>query len=168
MFIDKPKHGDEYYTPQNAVDMILPYIPKDKTIWCPFDRLESKFVQTFIRGGWNVEYGHIETGQDFFDYDKPLGDIVVSNPPFSKKDAVLKKLYEMNVKFALILPLYGVFDSKTRSNLFRENGVELLVPYGRMKFSHKDFANTTQPNFQSAYVCHGLLDKQIVFTDDTF
>lgn len=27
--------GDEYYSPQNVVNMIIPYIPKNKTIWCP-------------------------------------------------------------------------------------------------------------------------------------
>ena len=47
----KSVHGDEYYSPQNVVDMIMPYIPKDKKIWCPFDKFESKFVQTFIGGG---------------------------------------------------------------------------------------------------------------------
>lgn len=60
-------NGDEYYTPQNAVDMILPYIIRGgyKNIWCPFDKEESKFVQTFKSRGLNVVYGHIETGQDF-------------------------------------------------------------------------------------------------------
>lgn len=43
--------GDEYYSPQNVVDMIIPYIPKDVTIWCPFDKRESNFVKTFVKGG---------------------------------------------------------------------------------------------------------------------
>lgn len=98
-------NGDEYYTPQNAVDMILPYIIRRgyKNIWCPFDKEESKFVQTFKSHGLNVVYGHIETGQDFFDYSEPLGDIVVSNPPFSKRDRIFEKLYGWDIPFALIM-----------------------------------------------------------------
>ena len=32
---------DEWYTPKSAVEMILPYIKKQKTIWCPFDKPHS-------------------------------------------------------------------------------------------------------------------------------
>ena len=48
-------NGDEYYTPENAVNMILPYIQKGggkyKTIWCPFDKEYSAFVQVLTGGG---------------------------------------------------------------------------------------------------------------------
>ena len=29
--------SDEQYTPAYAVAPIIKYIPKDKTVWCPFD-----------------------------------------------------------------------------------------------------------------------------------
>lgn len=39
--------GDEYYSPQNVVDMIVPHIIRGgyRSIWCPFDKAESKFVK---------------------------------------------------------------------------------------------------------------------------
>lgn len=43
--------NDELYTPVFAVDPIIKYIPKDKKIWCPFDKEWSAFVQSFKRGG---------------------------------------------------------------------------------------------------------------------
>lgn len=43
--------NDELYTPFYAVDSILKYIPKDKKVWCPFDKEWSAFVQSFKRGG---------------------------------------------------------------------------------------------------------------------
>ena len=54
-------NGDEYYTPQNAVNMIIPYILSRgyKTIWCPFDKADSKFVMTFEDKRFDVNYGHI-------------------------------------------------------------------------------------------------------------
>ena len=163
-------NGDEYYTPENAVNMILPYIQRGgyKTIWCPFDKEESNFVKIFRSQGYSVTYGHIETGQDFFEYDRPQGDILVSNPPFSKRNAIFKKLYEWDMPFALIINFNGLFDSKQRADIFREHKVEMLIPRGRMKFFHRDRGFLNSPNFQSIYVCNHLLDKQIVFDETTF
>lgn len=62
----------------------------------------------------------------------------------------------------------GLFDSKKRSEIFRNHNVELLVPKGRMKFCHKELGLLKNPNFQSIYVCNKLLEKQIVFDDTTF
>lgn len=163
-------NGDEYYSPQNVVDMIVPYILRGgyKKIWCPFDTEESRFVQTFNELGFDVRYGHIATGQDFFEYSVPAGDIVVSNPPFSKRNAIFERLFEMDVPFALVMNFNGLFDSKKRVELFRDHGVQLLIPSGRMKFYHKDKGLLNSPNFQSIYVCHRLLQKQIEFSDAVF
>ena len=163
-------HGDEYYSPQNVVDMIVPYVLRGgySKIWCPFDTAESKFVTTFQNLGLDVVYGHIDTGEDFFEYTEPQGEIVVSNPPFSKRDAIFAKLYSWSIPFALVMNFNGLFDSRAREKLFRENGVEMLVPYGRMSFVHKDRGKRTNPNFQSVYVCNKLLGEQIVFSDVVF
>lgn len=163
-------NGDEYYTLQKSVDMIIPYIFRGgyKKIWCPFDKSDSKFVTTFQNLGFEVFYGHIETGQDFFDYQEPQGEIVVSNPPFSKRDEIFKRLYEWDIPFALIMNFNGLFDSKKRTDIFREHRVEMIVPRGRMKFNHRDRGFLNSPNFQSIYVCNRLLDNQIVFDETTF
>lgn len=34
---DRSEKGDEVFTPFYAVEPLLKYVPKDKTIWCPFD-----------------------------------------------------------------------------------------------------------------------------------
>lgn len=168
--IKKVINGDEYYTPQDAVDMIVPYVLGGgyKTIWCPFDKVESNYVKTFQRLGLKVNYGHIETGQDFFEYSEPQGDIVVSNPPFSKRDMIFRRLYEWNLPFALIINWNGLFDSQKRLEVFSKNNVELLIPKGRMKFIQKDKGLLNSPNFQSIYVCNHLLGQQIVFDKTKF
>lgn len=164
-------NNDEYYSPENVVNMILPYIQKSgyKNIWCPFDKEESNFVKIFKENGFNVSYGHIETGQNFFEYDRPIGDIIVSNPPFSKRDLIFEKVFSWDIPFALVMNFNGLFDSRKRAKIFREHEVQLLVPYGRMKFIHKEKdTSKTSPNFQSVYVCNKLLDRQIVFDDTIF
>ena len=161
-------NNDEYYSPQNVVDLIVPYVQRKdgiETIWCPFDKRESLFVETFMRLGYKVNYGHIEDGQDFFSYNDPQGDIVISNPPYSKRQAILERLYSWDIPFALVLNFNGLFDNAKRFELFRDNDVQLLIPKGRMKFTRRDKEGLNSPIFQSIYVCHKLLLNQIVFDD---
>ena len=77
--------NDEYYTPAYAVYPIAKHLKKGSTIYCPFDTIESEFVQVFTDLGFKVEYGHIETGEDFFEQTTPDCDYIISNPPYSLK-----------------------------------------------------------------------------------
>ena len=47
----------------------------------------------------------------------------------------------------------------------RENNFELLIPKGRMRFFDEEMKQRNSPNFQSIYVCNGVLNKQIEFTE---
>lgn len=112
---------------------------------------------------FDVTYSHIDTGTDFFKIDNLKEyDAVVSNPPFSKREQILKTLFEADVPFAMILNFNGLFDSRTRWNLFRTNRFELLIPCGRMRFFNERCVGNS-PNFQSIYVCNRILPKMIVF-----
>ena len=115
--------------------------------------------------GFDVTYGHIADGQDFFERtDIADFDAVVSNPPFSKREAILKRLYESKVPFALILNFNGLFDSKTRWQMFKDNGIEIIVPRGRMHFFNENCEGNS-PNFQSVYVCKGMTENQIEYSE---
>lgn len=164
----KTAKTDEWYTPSYAVEIILPYLNKTPytNIWCPFDTKDSEFVKILTREGYEVTYGHIITGQDFFEYKLPPEgvDCVVSNPPFSKRQQIFEKLFSWGIPFALIANSNGLFDARSRWKLFRDNKFELLIPQGRMRFSD-DAGLKNNPNFQSIYVCSKFLDKQIEFVN---
>ena len=163
----KKSNTDEWYTPQYAVNLIIPYLSKRgyKKILCPFDKEESNFVKRLTEEGFDVTFSHIETGTDFFEIDNLTSyDCVVSNPPFSKREKIFEKLFESGVPFALIINMNGLFDSKARWELFKNNKFEILVPKGRMKFANNE-GEKNSPNFQSIYVCNNVLDKQIEFCD---
>ena len=162
----KQSNTDEWYTTEESVRLIVPILCEKgyKKILCPFDKSESAFVKVLTDKGFDVTYGHIETGQDFFDIqDFTPYDAVVSNPPFSKRQAILEKLFNAGVPFAMILNFNGLFDSKARWNLFKDNKFELLIPLGRMHFFNEGCVGNS-PNFQSIYVCKDMLSKQICFT----
>lgn len=101
------KASDEVYTPEIAVLPLLKYIDKSKTVWCPFDiGGQSKYIEVFKKNGIKTIASHIDTGQNFFEYEPDEEyDYIISNPPFSIKDMILKRLDELNKPFAMLLPL---------------------------------------------------------------
>lgn len=159
---NKTIKGDECYTPYYAVDPLLEFVPKDKIIWCPFDEEWSAFYQTFKEKGYKVIRSSLVDGEDFFDYEPKEWDILISNPPFSKKDEVLKRCYEFGKPFALLLPANSI-QGKNRYELFR-NGIELLSFDGRVAFhTNNDFENYTKGTaFASAYFCNGVLPEKLI------
>ena len=92
--------NDEYYTPPILVEIILPYVKKGSTVWCPFDTVDSEFVIQLKRVGHNVINTHIIDGFDFFELMPPTCDYIISNPPFSCKIEVFKRLFKMGIPFA--------------------------------------------------------------------
>lgn len=157
------KESDCMYTPYYAVDPILKYIPKDKIIWCPFDDDWSAFYQSFKWGGWNVVNSNLKNNQDFFDYEPDKWDIIVSNPPFSMKDRVLKRLNDLNKPFAILLPLNSLQGANRYEFCFK-NGIQLLTFDQRIGFHNDNNMNKTIEGspFASGYFCRGVLPKDLI------
>ena len=161
----KQSATDEWFTPREAVELIVPYLLANgfKKILCPFDKESSFFVKVLREYGFDVTYSHIETGTDFFDIENLADyDAVVSNPPFSKRQKILERLFDAGVPFAMILNFNGLFDSKARWELFRNNRFEIIVPLGRIHFFNENCSGNS-PNFQSVYVCSKVCENQIEF-----
>ena len=157
--------GDECYTPYYAVEPLLEFIPKDKKIWCPFDEEWSAFYNTFKWGGYEVVRSSLIEGQDFFEYEPEEWDILISNPPFSKKDQVLKRCYELGKPFVLLLPANSI-QGKSRYKLFKD-GIEMLCFDGRIAFhTNGDFKHYTKGSaFASAYFCKDVLPEKLILRE---
>lgn len=164
--IHQSSHNDEYLTPPEAVRIVLPYV-QGKRIWCPFDDADSAFVQVFEKAGLTVRHSTLSDGQDFFSYvpDEPF-DCIVSNPPYSIRNQIFVRLFELQKPFMMLVNGSGIFDNRTRFDMFRKCGVELLVYKGRTAFIRKSDGKAQSPMFQSLYLCHGMLPERIVFAAD--
>ena len=161
--------NDCYYTPAYAIKPILKYIKPNSTIWCPFDTEESLYVKIFKRAGHNVIATHIDTGGDFFRIEPPKCDYIVSNPPFSLKQQVFQRLFEIGTPFAMLVGVVGLFESQARFEMFRDNDFEIMYFNRRISF-FKDYADqktSFNPPFSSVYVCHNVLPRQIMFEEIT-
>jgi len=121
------KH-DDWMTPFSAWDNIKQFIPKDKLIWEAFYG-DGESGTHLNKLGFNVIHEDI----DFFQNDK--GDIIVSNPPFTRIPEVLARLKEINKPFILIMP-----SSKINTQYFRklfcntEDPIQIIIPRQRIQF----------------------------------
>ena len=121
------KH-DDWMTPLSAWKNIQQYIPRDKVLWEAFYG-DGKSGTHLAKLKFNVIHEDI----DLFENDK--GDIVVSNPPFSKIPEVLARLKEMDKPFILIMP-----SSKINTQYFRklfcdtEDPIQIIIPRKRIQF----------------------------------
>ena len=156
-------NNDECYTPDYAVKPILEYIPKDVTVWCPFDTEESQFVKLIGEriGKENVEYSHLDNGEDFFQYQPSHWDIMISNPPFSNKKKFFKRALAFNKPFALIMTNTWLNDS-TPKILFKDKDLQLLMFDKRMEFINSNGQVNNKITFSSSYYCWNFLPKQII------
>ena len=94
-------------------------------------------------------------GVDFFERSLDGYDYIISNPPFSRKDEILTRLYDEDKKFALISNWNGLFDSRKRTEL-AQRGVELIVLYPRVQYVSEGGQEKSVP-YQSCYWCRGIL-----------
>jgi hypothetical protein len=159
---------DEYYTPEYAIEPILKYIPTTATVWCPFDTEESHFVKMFRDRGNKVIVTHLESGQDFFNYEPDEEyDYIVSNPPYSLKNEVFERLFILKKKFAMLVGVVGIFESQHRYRLFKDNDFEIMYLNKRVAFfeNYTDQKPALNPPFSSVYITKGVLPNRIVFEE---
>ena len=156
-------NNDECYTPDYGVEPILKYIPKDTTVWCPFDTEESQFVIQISKQN-KVIRSHLESGQDFFNYEPDEWDIIVSNPPFTDKRKFFERALSFNKPFALIMTNTWLNDSAPKQ-LFKDKDLQLLMFDKRMKFISPDGRNNDKITFSSSYYCWNFLPKQIIMEE---
>lgn len=160
--IEYSKNGpdDEYYTPDIAVEMIVPFIPRNvQTVWESTAIGESRIVEVSQVHDFKVIPTHISQGYNFFTYEPDDYDIIITNPPYSLKDEFLKRAFELEKPFMFLLPITSLEGVK-RGWLFRKYGIQLIVPDCRYKFK----PDGSGAWFQTSWFTHGLnLKKDLIF-----
>jgi hypothetical protein len=155
------KH-DDYMTPKSAWENIKQYIPKDKVIWESFIG-DGQSGRDLTEMGFNVIHEEV----DF--YDNNLGDIIVSNPPFSQSKAVMKRLLELDKPFIIIFPAPKICTSYMRA--WKDKGLQIIIPKKRIHF--KKLVDGVIPdnyksscNFDCFYYCYKMnLQRDIIWLE---
>ena len=145
--------NDEFYTQEEDWKAIKEFIPLDKVIWAPF-YADGKQKEYFKNMGIDI----IHEKEDFFLNNK--GNIVIDNPPFSKKRKIIERLKELNKPFILIMPseiLTYKYIKKFGDDL------QIIIPKNRMNFLRPN-KSLKKFNYDCIYFCWKMnLHKDIIF-----
>ena len=156
------KH-DDYMTPKTAWENIAHLIPRDKIIWEAFygDGESGKHLT-------DLGFETINEPVDFFENN--LGEIIVSNPPFSQSKAIMQRLKEMDKPFILILPCSKIATSYIRDN-YKNSDLQIIIPRKRIHFNKLVNGETPEGwtnkcNFDCFYYCYKMnFDKDIIWLE---
>lgn len=154
-FTDKTfKVYDDYYTPKSAWENISTFIPKNKVIWEAFmgDGKSGQFLEEL---GFEVIHQNV----DFFEHN--LGDIIVSNPPYSLVKKIIPRLLEIDKPFILLMPV-----SKITTQYFKplKDKIQIIIPERRIQFLKDGKECEGRCNFDTFYYCYKIgLDKDITW-----
>ena len=160
--------NDELYTPEVLVNAIQPELDllikkiriqknKEPIIWLPFYKNQSEFVYMCKKWKYKYIYSHISSGKDFFKYEPKEWDIALSNPPFSKKLDVFKRLDQLNKPWAMIMNIMAL-NYQIIGNYFADHPCQMLIVDKRVSF------NGNQSSFNSSYICgNNFLEKDLIF-----
>lgn len=158
-------NNDECYTPAYGVMPILPYIPKDAVVWCPFDTAESEFVKLISQTN-KVIHSHIREGKDFYNYEPDEHwDIIVSNPPFSNKRKIFERAMTFDKPFALLMTATWWNDSALNRIFSNERPCQILKPDKRIEYVRPNGSYAKMITFLSMYYCYNLLPQSIMFCE---
>lgn len=155
----KPKlmeqgHTNEMYTPDYAIEPLIPFLKKEMVIWdCAFG--EGHLARAFKEKGFKCigkkEIDYLKEGQYVKEYLDM--DIIVTNPPYSLKDEFLKKAFDLGDPFCFLLPLTAL-EGILRGSLYHANGIQLIIPNRRIDFITPNGGKSSW--FQVAWFCYRM------------
>ena len=150
---------DEWYTQDKDVENLLHHLKDDqidnsrfRTIWCPFNDYDSAFKRVLEKHNFKV----IATAGDFFDeFNEPEHyDLIVSNPPFSKKVEVLKRLNKLDKPFIMLFGTTALNNGSFLEELENTKWARMIFIKKRIIYFDKSKKPLKSPPFHSFWLCN--------------
>jgi len=154
---------DDFDTPLYVWKMLLDYLDlgKNTIIYDPFYN-NGKSKSYLGKLGYN---NVIHENTDFFqNYEKYKYDIILSNPPYSIKQNILKVLHQIDKPFVLIVPT-AIISKLYVKNIFGNDidKIQYIVPNRRLQFEINGYNQKRIP-FDTIFFCYKLqLHKDIIY-----
>lgn len=163
-FADNPVKSvhDDYYTRFKDWQSIECFIPRNKIVWEPFYSPHSSSGDHLRKLGFEV----IFEDKDFFEED--LGDILVSNMPYSKKKEIFTRLKLLAKPFIMLVPT-STLQTKYFYDLFRDERIQIIFPKTKINFDKCvdgviDEKQKDNVSFYTCFICWKIgLTKDVVF-----
>jgi len=163
----KKHNQNDFQTPPEALDWLVPYLKRDWIIWeCAAG--DGYLVKGLLERGFTVVHTDIREdlpygGVDFLKDDCERNwRCIVTNPPYSLKNEFLERCYQLGKPFALLLPL-TTLETQRRQRLFKKYGVEIILLPKRINFITPS-GRGSGAWFAVAWFTWGLnIGKQLIF-----
>ena len=158
IYTSDTKNRNDYWTPRWSVEEIIKVIPDNvKTIWecCCGEYWISKVLEEH---GYNVIKTDIRYNEkhDVLNYEPDEEyDLILTNPPYNIKNDVIKRCYDLNKPWLLLMPL-GTLESQKRIKMFQENGVTYFQHKKRVNFYSTYNKKTSGSPFYSIWFGHNI------------
>jgi hypothetical protein len=135
--------SDDFQTEDYAIDVLVPFLenllPEDggRGVWeCACG--DGQMARRLEKRGFYVHATDVQDGTDFLTLPRlewPAFDVIVTNPPFSKKDAFLQRCFESATPFALLLPVTALGEQGRVGLYAAHGGIDIILPRRRMVFT---------------------------------
>lgn len=158
VYIKMNKPFDEIYTKRIDADQLVKYlkdnniIDNNSLIWLPFnDWQESNISKALLDGGYSNQK---LTKDDFYSLNESC-DIIISNPPFSKRTKLFTRLIELDKPFILLQPIQAFNNNSFVKMLCKKsNDFGFLCPKNRMGFIVNGVEKDKTTAFYSFWLCY--------------
>lgn len=164
----KSKRGsyDLCQTPPYALDpLVRPLkLAGFETVWEPACG-EGLLVNGLRERGFEVAGTDIIGGVDFFKFLVPPGiDCIVTNPPYSMKYQWIQRCYELNMPWALLLPV-ETLGARAAQVMFDTLGIQVIFMSPRVDFKMPDKGWSGKgAQFPTAWFLYGFnMKRDMVF-----
>ena len=88
--------------------------------------------------------------------------MIITNPPYSKKDKFLKRAYFLEKPFMFLLPI-TTLEGIARGAMFDKYGIQLIIPNKRFNFKPEKKSGAW---FQTSWFCNNInLKKDLNFVN---
>ena len=126
---------------------------------------DSEYVKYFKEKGHKVIHSHIDEDLNFFEFEPEENyDYIISNPPFSIKDMIIKRLYELNKPYAMLFPI-PTLQGQARFPYMKD--CQALIFDKRINYYTTPDKTEVQKgvSFGSFYLCRNVLPKDLIFEE---
>lgn len=101
----------EFYTTEETVRKLIPFLDKSKRYVEPFDRMgNSQIYRVLKESGFDI----VRLGKDYSKDDDYNGRIIITNPPFISRGGLYSKMSRQCEEMYLLMPLFS-FNAYTKN-----------------------------------------------------
>ena len=120
-----------------------------------------------IKKKWEkLGYDCYHENEDFFysPLPQPKDEIIcVSNPAYSLRNKILRKLFQNDVPFIMLMPITTICYIKTQP-ILKDKGIQLIIPNIYKGFINLVGEETKCPPFYLCFICWKMeLEKDIIY-----